>query len=107
MSIFNRKLEQLISEFGETWGTRQSTFRGAFSLQVINDDAVGLYAKANGLMGEFLRMSLDDYERCIKEAVRSSRASSSYANRFFVWHWLEETNQLELFFNKLKELQNA
>lgn len=107
MSIFNRKLEVLIAEFGEQWGTRQNTFRSAFGLQVINDDAVGLYAKANGRMEEFLRMPVEQWDRCIKEAVRSSRASSSYANRFFVWHWLEETNQLELFFNKLKEIQNA
>lgn len=107
MTIFNRKLEQLISDFGETWGSRQNTFRSCFGLLVNDDESIGLHAKANGRSLEFLRMPLDQWDRCIKEAVRSSRVSSSYGNRFFVWHWLEETNQLDLFFNKLKEIQNA
>lgn len=107
MSMFNGKLERLISEFGESWGTRQNTFRGAFGMQLVNDNTIGLYAKANGRMEEFLRVPIEQWDRCIKEAVRSSRTSTSYATRFFAWHWLEETNQLELFFNKLKEIQNA
>lgn len=107
MTIFNNKLERLICDFGEQWGSRQNTFRSCFGLLVHNDESIGLYAKANGRSLEFLRMPLAQWDRCIKEAVRSSRVSSSYANRFFVWHWLDETNQLELFFNKLKEIQNA
>jgi hypothetical protein len=107
MSIFNGRLDRLICEFGETWGSRQNTFRSCFNPVLHNDESIGFNVKCNGRSEEFLRIPGEQYDRCIKEAVRSSRVSGSYAGRFFVWHWLEETNQLELFFNKLKEIQNA
>jgi hypothetical protein len=108
MSMFDNKVARLISDFGDGWNTPEHKFRQHFaSTTDSHDDSFVMYCRANGRAEEFLRISKDEYERCIRLPVQTARQGSNYSTRFFVWHWLEETNQLSKFFNKLKELQNA
>lgn len=106
MTMFDGKLSRLINDFGDGWATPEYKFRQHLHLNV-GDTFVDLACRASGDMKEFLRIPRATWDRCVYDAVRSSRAGGSYATRFFLWHWLEETNQLQLFFNKLKEMQNA
>lgn len=108
MSMFDNKIGRLIADFGEVWNTPEQTFRHSASFSTDStDDSFVMSCRANGQSQEFLRISREEYERCIRLPVQAARQGSSYSIRFFAWHWLEETNQLSKFFNTLKELQNA
>lgn len=107
MSMFDGKLDRLICEFGDVWSTDEYRFRQSLSTVLKDDGSISLMVRANGRSEEFLLVDSETWDRSVKAAVRASRAGSNYATRFFLWHWLEETNQLSLFKNKLKEITNA
>lgn len=108
MTMFDNKVGRLIADFGEVWHSPENKFRqySGFGFSA-DEQSFIFYCKANGASQEYLRISKDEYERCIRLPVQTARQGSNYSTRFFAWHWLEETNQLSKFFNKLKELQNA
>lgn len=107
MSMFDRHIDRLVCNFGDEWGSPEHKFRSSFSPVLKDDGSIDLIARADGRSKTFLNVSAQQWDRCIKKPVSASRQGSSYATRFFAFHWLEETNQLHLFFNTLKELQNA
>ena len=107
MSMFDRHIDRLVCNFGESWGSPEHKFRSSFSPVLKDDGTVDLLARINGRSKAFLNISAEQHSRCIRKPVEASRQGSTYATRFFAYHWLEETNQLQLFFNTLKELENA
>jgi hypothetical protein len=108
MTMFDHRAANVIGNFGDEYNTPEYKFRQHASFTLSPDEEHYLfYARANGQSKEFLRISKAEYERCIRLPVQTARQGGSYSTRFFAWHWLEETNQLDLFFNTLKELQNA
>lgn len=107
MTMFDPRVAAVLDDFGTNWGTPEHKFRQYASFSMQDDGSISLRVRCNGHEKEFLRMPHDQYERCIRLPVQATRQGSNYSTRFFAWHWLEETNQLDLFFNKVKELQNA
>jgi len=107
MTMFDPRVGAVLDDFGTNWGTPEYKFRQYASFSMTDDGGIVFRIRANGHEKEYLRMSQEQYERCIRLPVQATRQGSNYSTRFFAWHWLEETNQLDLFFNTLKEMQNA
>lgn len=107
MSMFDRKMETILGEFNAQYTGRQYAFRNCLGIVANNDNSIGLVVKVGGRQKEFMAVSQEDYENAIRLPVQCARLGNSAAHKFFAWHWLEEQNKLDLFFNTLKELQNA
>lgn len=107
MTMFDSRVAAVIDNFGCNWGTPEHKFRQYHSLGMTDEGDVVFRCRTNGQEKEYLRISQEQYEKCIRLPVQTARQGSTSGNRFFAWHWLEETNQLSKFFNTLKEMQNA
>lgn len=107
MSMFDRKMDTILNDFNNHYNGPKYQFRGGFGLIAKDDGGIGFVAKYNGRQREFMCVTSEEYENAIRLPVQCSRLGNSSAQKFFAWHWLEEQNKLNLFFNTMKELQNA
>lgn len=107
MTMFDNRLAREIQEFGENYTSKERIFRGYIMFAQLPDDGMQFNVKANGRVKEFFKMSHSEYESCMRRPIASARQGTIYGMRYFAWHYLAEQNQLDLFFNTLKELQNA
>lgn len=106
MSMFDNAMSRSVSDFIDTYDTREHDFKRSVGVTADSGD-ISLVVKWDGRTKEFLRISMETYEEAIRLPVQCSRISSALAQKFFLWHWLEEQNKLDLFFNTLKEMKNA
>jgi len=105
--MFDRSLEKMICEFGSNYYTPEHKFKSCVAITTDRENNIVCMARVNGREKTFLTLTEDEYAKRIRNPVRASRVGTNYGNRFFLWHWLEETKQTHLFFNSLKELTNA
>jgi hypothetical protein len=108
MSMFDSGLSRKLNDFPYDGNMNVNAFYQYANIAATDDDNfVSMVIRFNGRNNEFLRMTRVDYENAIRLPVQCTRQGNNVAQKFFMWHWLEEQNKLNLFFNKLKELQNA
>ena len=109
MTMFDSRLQKGINEFGENWGTPERDFRSYQYLTGVPDgDGVILMAKVNSRSKEVCRMTSVEFDEAVRQPCAAARVSSStYGQRYFLWHWLAERSMQKTFINTVKELQNA
>jgi hypothetical protein len=108
MSMFDNGLARSMADFNGSYNERINQFLRCATLVSTDDgNGVALAVRLNGYTKEYLKITMDEYENAIRLPVQCTRQGNNAAQKFFMWHWLEEQNKLDLFFNKLKEMQNA
>ena len=107
MSMFDTAMAKHVSEFIDTYDIREHEFKRSVGIAATGSDSISLQVRWDGRIQEFLKISIETYDKAIRLPVQCSRLSNNYGQKFFLWHWLEEQNKLDLFFNTLKEIKNA
>lgn len=109
MSMFDNRMQRWISNWYDDYSPKPQLFRNSIKTRVNGDGSVsiGFYHQRTGSFVEFVKMDEPQWQSIIATPGSRSRAGGTAATRFFLYHWLEETNKLDTFINYVKESQHA